>query len=85
MGNETSAYRVPVSHSFNPDIAAIRNLLTHAFTSQKLRRFCQDRPDFRPILDELGPNSSLNDITDEVIQYCEIEDLFPELLRELLL
>jgi hypothetical protein len=65
------------------NIAAIRKLLLAAFTFQALRRFCQDRPSFRPICDALGPNHGLDDMVDEVIDYCEKQLLFDELLVEI--
>ena len=63
-------------------IAAIRKLLLSAFTAQDLRRFCQDREPFQPILIKFAPNPSLADMVDEVISYCETRDLWSELLSE---
>lgn len=53
-----------------------------AFTVKELRRFCQDRPTFREILDRVGPNSSLEDFLDSLLVYCQKRELFPELLSE---
>lgn len=75
-------------HSVEPpstaqyDIAEIRSLLKDAFTAEELRRFCQDRPYLRPILSQFGPRSSLDDLTDIVIEYCQTHRLFSELLAE---
>lgn len=64
------------------DLAAIRQLLTAAFTPQSLRRFCQDRPIFRPVVADFGSSSGLNEMVDRVIDYCEPQLLFGELLAE---
>lgn len=65
------------------DIAAIRQLLLAAFTPQTLRRFCQDRPIFRPIIDEFGPGHGLSDMVDRVVDYCQMHLLFDKLLIEI--
>jgi formylglycine-generating enzyme required for sulfatase activity len=65
------------------DIAAIRQLLLAAFTPEDLRRFCHDRPTFRPVVNRFGPSHGLDDMADELITYCENYLLFPELLAEL--
>ena len=70
MADETQSY----------NIAAIRSLLLAAFTAEELRRFCQDRPSFSPILNDLGPNASLQQIGDQLITNCERRILFNELL-----
>ena len=62
------------------DLAARRALLRAAFTAAELRRFCHDRPTFRPIVDRFGPASGLDDMVDEVITYCEKHLHFDELL-----
>jgi hypothetical protein len=72
MADETPSY----------NLATIRRLLLAAFTAEELRRFCQDRPLFRPILDNFGPKYSRNDMIDEVLTYCETQQLFDELLAE---
>lgn len=66
------------TQSYN--IAAIRELLLAAFTDENLRRFCQDQPLFQPIVDQFGPGYGKDDMVDEVIEYCSIQLLFPELL-----
>ena len=63
--------------------AAIRQLLLAAFTAEDLRRFCYDRPTFRPVVSRFGPGHGLDDMVDELITYCENYLLFPELLAEL--
>lgn len=65
---------------YNPE--AIRQLLLAAFTAQDLRRFCLDRPLFRPIVDNFGPKYNLNDMVDEVLFYCQPRALFEPLLAE---
>ena len=49
------------------DVAKIRELLTKAFTPEDLRRFCEDRPVFRPIVRRFGPGQGLDDMVAEVI------------------
>lgn len=73
MSDETQAY----------NLAAIRQLLQAAFTAEELRRFCYDRPAFRPITNRFGPGHGLDDMVDEVITYCETYLTFPELLDEI--
>jgi hypothetical protein len=72
MAHEQERYR----------IAAIRKLLVAAFTAAELRRFCQDRPTFRPIVDEFSRADGLTDMVDEVITYCERKLVFDLLLSE---
>jgi formylglycine-generating enzyme required for sulfatase activity len=66
-----------------PDIAKIRQLLLAAFTPEELRRFCDDRPTFRPVVNRFGPGHGHDDMVDELITYCKTYLLFPELLAEL--
>jgi formylglycine-generating enzyme required for sulfatase activity len=63
-----------------PDLETVRNLLSAAFTPKDLRRFCLERSVFRPIVDLFGPDPSLRDMVDEVIDYCRVRLLWPELL-----
>lgn len=65
------------------NIAVIRKLLKSAFTAQELKRFCQERPVLRPICDEFGPNHGLNDMIDRVIDYCQAQAIWEELLAEI--
>jgi hypothetical protein len=62
------------------NIAAIRRLLTDAFTPEDLERFCYDRPLFHPLVNEFGRGSNLNDMVGEVITYCDSRFLWAELL-----
>jgi photosystem II stability/assembly factor-like uncharacterized protein len=62
------------------DIAKIRELLTVAFTDKQLRRFCLDRPSFQPIVARFGPAHGLDDMVDEVIEYCDTHLIWDELL-----
>ena len=73
---------IPPIDPDNPPIAAIRELLTAAFTVQTLPRFCKDRPVFRPVLDNFGPGHGLADMVDELIEYCETRLLWDRLLAE---
>ena len=63
------------------NLAVVHELLTAAFSADELRRFCRDRQPFRDNLDNFGPNHSLNQMADEVIDYCRIYRLFDELLE----
>jgi hypothetical protein len=65
------------------NVAAIRQLLLAAFTPKTLHRFCQDRPAFRPILDEFSPEHGLSDRVGAMIDYCEAHYLFDQLLAEI--
>lgn len=62
------------------DTAAIRSLLRAAFTAADLRRFCHDRPVFRFIVSKFGPAFSFEDMIETVIEQCEKQALFPDLL-----
>jgi hypothetical protein len=64
------------------NLEAIRQLFLGAFTAEELRRFCLDRPLFRPIVDNFGPKYNLNDMVDEVLFYGEPRDLFDRLVAE---
>jgi hypothetical protein len=66
----------------HPPIAAIRDLLTAAFTAKGLYRFCQDRPDFRPLVAQFGSGQGLDDMVDRVIDHCRTQLLWHELLAE---
>ena len=65
------------------DLAAVRSLIKQAFTARDLRIFCQDRSPFQQVLDQFSPNSSLEDMTAIVIDYCRTRVLFPDLLSEI--
>jgi anti-anti-sigma factor len=62
------------------DIAGIRYLLLAAFTPDSLRRFCVDRPVFRPLLLDFGGDPSLSRMVDQVIDFCRTQLLWDELL-----
>lgn len=65
------------------DIGQIHSLLLAAFTPEELRRFCRDRPRFRPILDKFGPGQGKDDMVDRVIDYAESKGLLSELVAEI--
>lgn len=75
-----AGHDVVPSPSEEYNLAAIRKLLLAAFTPQTLRRFCQERPIFRPIENEFSPAQGLSDMVDHVIDYCDTYLLFGELL-----
>jgi len=62
------------------DLGTIRRLLTASFTAEELRRFCQDRSLFRPIVYRFGPGHGLDDMVQEVIDYCAKRLLWEDLL-----
>lgn len=49
----------------------IRTLLMEGFTDAELRRFCYDRPDFRPVYEELASTSGKGDIVHQLIEYAD--------------
>ena len=61
---------------------AIRELLLAAFTPDALRRLCQDRAEFRPVLEDVSANPSLNELADQILTHCETHVLFDQLLAE---
>ncbi len=64
------------------DLGAIRQLLVAAFTPETLHSFCQDRSNFRPIVNDFGPGQGLNAMVDHVVTYCQKQDLWAEFLAE---
>lgn len=50
----------------------VRALLTMGFTAEELRRFCYDEPDFRPVYEQLAPNTGKTEIIDRIIEYAEL-------------
>jgi len=65
------------------DIGNIRALLVASFTVKDLRRFCEDRPAFQPVVARFSPDHGVTDMVDEVIDYCRTHLLWDELLTEL--
>lgn len=61
-------------------LAAIRSLLQDAFMTGELRRFCQVRPRFLPLLAYFSPNASQEEMIEIVLDYSRTHLLFPELL-----
>jgi hypothetical protein len=64
------------------NIGAIRRLLLAAFTPEGLRHFCQDHPPFQPVVPRFGPGQGLDDMVAEVIDHCQTQLLFDELLAQ---
>jgi hypothetical protein len=64
-------------------IRAIRNLLREAFMPGDLRRFCQNRPRFSPVLGYIGLSASEEETIDVIIDYCQTWLLFGTLLAEM--
>ncbi len=63
-----------------PNLKKIRTLLTEGFTAEELRRFCYDKPDFRPVYDKLAQDSGKATIIDLLIEYSEQKLLIDILL-----
>jgi formylglycine-generating enzyme required for sulfatase activity len=70
MGDSGSSY----------NIAAIRRLLLEAFTAKELYRLCRDHPDLCPIVTRTSPEQGLDDMANEVIEYCRTHLAFEDLL-----
>jgi len=62
------------------DLGAIRSLLRDAFTDKELRRFCQDRAPFRPVLSRFSSGAGLEDMIDVLLDYCHKQLLCGDLL-----
>ena len=68
-----------VSQGYN--IAAIRRLLLAAFVEGgDLRRLCLDCVPLQPIVVHFGPHQGLDEMVDEVIDYCRTSLVWKELL-----
>jgi Effector-associated domain 7 len=70
----------PVERAETPrySTSAIHELLTKAYGASELRRLCRDY--FPPVVAELGEGSSLNTIADQLVEYCERQSMFEQLL-----
>jgi len=66
----------------HPPLAAVRELLTVAFTPETLYRFCLDRLLFQPIVAEFGPGHGLDDMIDRVMDHCRTQLLWSEFLDQ---
>ena len=60
----------------------MRKLLTEAFSAKDLRRFCQERRAFRPVMARFGPGQGLDDMVDQVLDHCRMQLLWDELMVE---
>ncbi|MFN2226856.1 MAG: hypothetical protein ACK2UY_11120, partial [Anaerolineae bacterium] len=65
------------------DTAAMRGLLRTTFADPELRRFCQDRAQFRFLYSHFGAKFSLDDLIDVILDQCQVRDLLPDLLAEI--
>ncbi len=88
-GNESELVGVP---KMEPEtapgpvisVAVIRDLLQAAFRADDLRRlfvYTSNRA-LQPVTNEFGPGDGLTDMVEKVIQYCQTQDLLPDLLVE---
>jgi len=62
------------------NIAAIHRLLLEAFIAKDLYRLCRDHPDLGPIVTRTSPEQGLDDMANEVIEYCRTHLAFEDLL-----
>ncbi|HSR32900.1 MAG TPA: CHAT domain-containing protein, partial [Anaerolineae bacterium] len=67
----------------DPPYAALRELLNAAFDPDGLHRFCQERRAFRPVLRRFGPGHGLDNMIDELLEYCRTQLLWDELVAEI--
>jgi len=63
-----------------PPVAAIRELLTAAFSAEELRIFCHDNLFLKPVVSRFGVKYNLEDMVEEVIVFCEKRTLWDKLL-----
>jgi hypothetical protein len=61
-------------------VPAIRDLIRDAFTDSTLRRFCVDRRALAGVVTRFASNMSLEDMIDVLVEYCQKQLLFGELL-----
>jgi hypothetical protein len=65
------------------NIGAICDLLRETFTPEDLRRFCRERPPFDKLRNYFGPDSGLERMIDQVMEFCRTGALYADLLREI--
>jgi len=63
------------------NVAVVRRLLISAFTPEGLKRFCQDQPALADVIPRFGIGQGLDDMAGEVIDYCQAQLTWDELLR----
>lgn len=61
-------------------VPAIRDLLRAALTDRELRRLCVDRPALGGVVSSFPSGASLEDLIDVLIEHCQKQMLFSELL-----
>lgn len=68
----------------SPPLNVVREMLLAAFTASDLRRLFVYAPadsPLRPLVNRISKGDSLSSMADAVIEYCEVQALFGELLR----
>ena len=60
--------------------ANIRTLLTQGFSVEELRILCYDVPDFRPVYEDLAPNSPQTEIVTKLIEHADRRCIMETLL-----
>ncbi len=68
-------------HPYNT--RTIRAILTKGFSAEELRRFCMDRPLFRPVHDRFTQTMSKDLMVDYLIEFCDQKLIFGELLSKI--
>lgn len=68
--------------SSNYNINAVRELLLAGFSAEELKRFCFDRPHFRPVYDEFSGGMGKAAVVDRILEFSQAKSLLPELLAE---
>ena len=54
----------------------IRNLLTAGFTAEKLKAFCFDQPELRPVYDRLAADTGKAEVVHQLLEYADQQELF---------
>lgn len=67
----------------DPPYAALRKLLMEAFSPRDLRRFCEERRAFQPVVARIGSAQRLDDMVDEVLDHCRMHLLWDDLVAEM--
>lgn len=62
------------------DLEKVKDLLTEVFTDEELRRFCYDTPNFIPVYNQLGQDTTKSQIIDRLIKHADRKLLLETLL-----
>lgn len=70
----------PINSQDQINISAVRNFLHSALMLVDVRRICREDVHFAPVLDLVGPNSSLEEVIDALFEYSCTRLLVPDLI-----